>query len=454
MSSKKQRGQKKTGIKLKKPMVVRETLPSHKLGELGNYRGITGDEYVRDYQYPQTIFNVCQKMEREKFERFISELMGNQVDTYPGDILRNCDSGEPRFSEQGCLRWVYDHKFFNDGQERYEAADDVSFDVRGNFCYHCELARRLVELRPIAYETPTEFGKAAFDNNGFMGKLWEWNSESSLEQPIRNNNQEFIELSPDAFKSLLIMLKAFGLYEGELRGCAGSYRCGGRRVYVLEKNNPYTSSFTDSLDYQQDIVQTIRNLETPRKLLNGKVEVSVLVSEINPFVTTSGGNNKEDKEDGNEDQCFYNPRLTLNINSNVVHSLSIRMNLLETGQRFCFVCPKRDNLVDYWLTSSLDSFPELEPYYPAMFYGRSHVGEVLLYGLMFLMNPQESEFSNVVNNKPSDFHKICSNLFDREEDAESFRRRLILHKRNYRTFTFPRAINSLRDSLVGLKINH
>ena len=448
MSSKKQRGtgagHKKTGIKLKKPL-VRENLPSHKLGELGNYRGISGEEYVRDYQYPQTIFNVCQKLEREKFERFVDGLLNNQDDTYPGEILRNCDSGEPQKSEVGCLRWVYDHKFFNDGQERYEAADDISFDVRGNFCYRCEMARRLVELRPIAYETPTEFGKAEFEEEGFMGKLWEWNSEE--EKSIRNNHPEFCELSTDAFKSLLIMLKAFGIYEEELRGCAGSYRCGGRRVYILEKMTPYSATSKESLDYQQDIAQTIRNLETPRRLLNGKVEVSVLVSEINPFVTSS--NNKE--EDGNNDQCFYNPRLTLNINSNVVHSLSIRMTFPEIGQQICFVCPLRDNLVDYRLTSSLDSFPEIEPYYPAMFYGRRNVGEILLYGLMFLMNPEESEFANVVNNKLSDFHKICSNVFDKT-DAESFRRRLILHKRNYRSFAFPRAINSLRDSIIGLKI--
>jgi hypothetical protein len=451
MSSKK-RGQhhhKKGTAKLKKPLVIKENLPSHKLGELGNYKGITGEEYLRDYQYPQTIFNVCQKLEREKFERFVDGLTGNEEDVHPSEILKNCDSGEPQKSEAGCLRWVYDHKFFNDGQERYEAADDVSFDVRGNFCYRCEMARRLVELRPIAYETPTEFGKATFEEEGFTRRLWEWNSEE--EKLVRNNDRDFIELSTDAFKSMLIMLKAFGLYEEELRGCAGSYRCGGRRVYVLEKMTPYASSASESLDYQEDIARTIRNLETPRKLLNGKVEVSILVSEINPFVTSKGSGNNNKEEDGNDDQCFYNPRLTLNINSNVVHTLSIRMDFPETGQQICFVCPGKDNLIDYRLISSLDSFPEIEPYYPAVFYGRRNVGEVLLYGLMFLMNPDESEFANVVNNKPTDFYKLCSNAFDRV-NAESFRRRLILHKRNYRTFAFPKAINSLRDSIIGLKL--
>lgn len=410
----------------------RETLPTYTIGEGGNFRGLTGEVLVKDYQYPRTILAVCGDMERKKFERFVEGLVGETTSEVNG-------GGE------GCLRWVYDHVFFNDGQERYEAADDVSFDVRGSFCSHCELARRLVELRPIAFDTPSDFGKAEFETDGFTHTSWDWFSErdDGKKEGYKESGNAVVEMSPSRFRSLLVMIKSFDEDDRMgIRKCAFSYTCGGRRVYVMERVPIMNDTPMETLDYQDDVVKTIRELEKPRKLLEGRVEVSIMVSEFDPFLSGKS-----------TDHCYYNPRLILNIGSDIVHSLSVKLTVAD--RTFLFVCPNPTPTaisIDYELTRSLDTFPSCDLYFPAMYYGNGDIGEVLLYSLMFLMGRNDIEFSDVVRNRPEEFYRTCRSYFD-QTDCEALRQRLIYHKGNNESLTFPRAVASIRDSLVGLKTN-
>jgi len=434
------------------------TLPTRPLTvSVENIRAtVTGENFIRDFQYPQTIRNVMRETEIEKFRAFVESLYGAPLDPQAAFGAAN----EKNYSREGCLRWIYDNKFFNDGQERYEAADDVSFDVRGNFCYRCEMARRMVELRPIAFEAPdASHPYPEFVTDGFTNKNWTWMDEASIgrctlvslgeEEPETANGNFICELSPDLFRSLLTMVQATTGYK-ELREVGTSYLCGSRRVYVTEATPGTIQGQAGDLDYQMDIANSLRELATPRKINDRGAEVSVIVSEINPFMIddteTSGGYLNE---------CFYAPRLVVNQWSRVIHSMAVRLNFGLGKSSFLFVCPEyAPGTVDYQTVWSLPYFPDNDFYYPAMFYGRSHLSDIILYSVMYLMEGSgnsDGGFSKVVNENPEEFYKICRRGLSPRE-AEFYRQRLIIHKRNGRIKNYPSMVKAIRNSFFGLSV--
>jgi hypothetical protein len=415
-----------------------------------------GDNFVRDFQYPQTIRAIMRDLENYKFNQFTDELRKNPL--LPSKAFEVADGRD--YSTDGCLRWVYHHRFFNDGQERYEAADDISFDVRGNFCYRCEMARRLVELRPIAFEAPDASDPyPEVVKDGYTSKHWTWVDEPAQNQctlfsldeevPETPNGDFVCELSSDLFKALLTMVQSSGgEYQG-LREACTSYRCGSRRVYVLETENNHSKPQSKDLDYQMDIVSGLRELASPRKISDRGVEVSIIVSEINPFVI----DDVEANRGTYLNECFYNPRMVVNQASRVIHSMAIKLNYGPGNPSYLFVCPEVSHgLVRYDLALRGDTitFPDNELYYPAMFYGKTHLTEVILYSVMYLMErTNEGEFSRVVNEKPEEFYKICRKAFNPHE-AEFYRKRLVLHKRNGKVKNYPSTIKAIRNSFLGL----
>lgn len=412
---------------------------------------VTGENFIRDFQYPQTIRNVMRDMEIAKFKTFADRLLRDPLS--PIKAFDEIDGSD--YSKEGCLRWTYDHVFFNDGQERYEAADDISFDVRGHFCYRCEMARRLVELRPIAFESADiSHPHPEFVGDGYTSKKWSWMDEPALrrctltsldEETPETPNGEFVcELSPDLFRALITMLQTTAGYS-ELRETGMSYLCGGRRMYVSESENTHFKPNTD-LDYQLDIVDRLRELANPRKLLDQTVEVSIVVSEINPFMMDKG------EGSGYLDECFYDPRLVVNQASRIIHSMSVRLGFGPGKPMFLFVCPETiHGLIRYDIAlRHLTSFPDNDIYYPAMFYGRRYVSEVIMYSVMYLMERVPGgEFSKVVDESPEEFYKIGRRVFTVQE-ADFFRKRLVFHKRSGRIKNYPSMIKAIRNSFVGL----
>jgi hypothetical protein len=419
-----------------------------------------GDNFVRDFQYPQTIRAIMREMENYKFNQFIEELRKNPLE--PSKAFEATDARD--YSPEGCLRWVYQHRFFNDGQERYEAADDVSFDVRGNFCYRCEMARRLVELRPIAFEAPAASDPyPEFVSEGYTRKHWTWGDEPAQNQctlfsldeevPETPNGDFVCELSSDLFRALLTMVQSAGNNDYQaLRETATSYRCGARRVYVFETENNHTKQPTNELDYQMDIVDGLRELATPRKVNDRGVDVSIIVSEINPFVVDEAESHRGSSIHLSE--CFYNPRMVVNQVGRVIHSMSVKLSYGPGNPSYLFVCPEVSHgLVRYDMAlrgDQITTFPDNELYYPTMFYGKSHLTEVILYSVMYLMErTNNGEFSRVVNEKPEEFYKICRRAFNPHE-AEFYRKRLVLHKRNGKVKNYPSTLKAIRNSFLGL----
>jgi hypothetical protein len=442
------------------------TLPSRPMtATTDNIRAsVSGEKFIRDFQYPQTIRNVMKDLEVSKLKRFVETLSGNPLD--PRGAFGSI-TGDG-FSRMGCLRWVYDNRFFNDGQDRYEAADDVSFDVRGNFCFRCETARRLVELRPIAFDAPSapglEEGSGAGDYyesvvDGFTGKDWTWLDEPAVEEAtitrmgggeLETREGNFIcEISKDLFKALLTMVQAAVGYS-ELRDVATSYRCGERRVYVAEaiSNKPLSDLNGGGLDYQTDIVKSLRELATPVKINDNGADVSVIISEINPFMIDNT------ETTGYLNECFYNPRLVVNQWSRVIYSMAIRLNLGSGNPSFLFVCPEfPQGTVDYRIARELLTFPDNDFLYPAMFYGRGQLSEIILYSVMFLMerNPK-GEFSKIVTENPEEFYKICRRGLTALE-AEFYRRRLVMYKRDDKLKNYPSMIRAIRSCFSGLSVH-
>lgn len=417
------------------------TLPQHPLNRGGNVRGLFGETLVRDYQYPATIRILLRKLTEERLRMFIESLEQN-----PHDLTSAIDKADGTdYSLDGCLRWVYDSKHFNDIQERYEAADDVSFDVRGNFCYSCELSRRMVELKPVIFETPGENDEEVIvDRTGYTDKYWEWLSEpcnnTSKHQMIpQSNNQLMVyEVSSDVFRFILNMI----IIKADLkqfREVVYTYRCGSRRVSLMERMTRTATS--EDMDFQRDVANTLREVENMRELLP-KCKFSINVSEINPFITDGDGYI--------HDQCYYVDGLRINQDSRVIHSMNINVNL-SNGSTLMFVCPETSVEIDYNIVLNIPEYPDLDIYYPVMFYGKRNLGVVILYCLMYMMeNNPTGEFSRVVNEKSDDFYIICKNYFDRD-DSETLRRRLIIYKRNTVGMTYPKAIRLIRNSLISLK---
>lgn len=416
-------------------------LPTHLLNYKNNVRGLYGETFIRDYQYPSTIRTLLRKIFEEKLKLFIESL-----DSNPHDLVRALEvSDGTDYSESGCLRWVYDTVHFNDIQERYEASDDVSFDVRGNFCYSCELSRKMVELKPIIFETPEE-GQTdiQLDKTGYTDKLWEW-----INEPLRTNGKHHIinhtgnkfivyEVSPDVFRYVLNMI----ISKAELKQFRESifgYRCGNNRVSLIETISK--STHPTDLDFQNDIARHLRDLESVKELLP-KCMYSINISEINPFVT--------DDDNSSNDQCYYTDGIKINQNSNIIHYMNINIHL-ASGYTITLVCPETPMLIDYNIVMNMSEFPDIDVYYPYMFYAKKNLGDIILYSLMYLMEQNsEGEFSNVVNNQPDAFYMICKNYFSRE-DSEILRKRLIVYKRNSRDIGYLKAIKSIRNSLISLK---
>jgi hypothetical protein len=401
---------------------------------------MTGEHLIRDYQFPTTIYNYFINKQRERFSNLFDRL--SQGVKTPGSIHDIIESslGE-RCSKDGCLSWVYKSNYINDGQERFEASDDVSFDVRGNFCADCELARRLVELRPVIYDTPEPGKEIRVSYDGFTNKLWDWEFQPYLCQcnvHVIEKKLVVCELSKDMFTYMLSMIQSVGYRKKACREVCYTFRCGQGFVNIMEK---IPSPEVRDLDWQEDVLEPIRDLAGGMNFRNGHIRMTL--AEINPFVV--------DTNDRNAGECYYDPHIKINPRTRAIHSMFINLTLPDET-RLIMCCPSDfTGGVDFEVIRKLDIYPDINIYYPSIFIFTNNFAQLFVYCVMYLMerDSQKSSFSNIILNA-GEFKVICRGLLD-EKNAERLRSRLLLAK-NGGEVTYMKAVSIIRSSLSGLRL--
>lgn len=412
---------------LKRPKQSRpniQSLPAHPFTDKStNLRHHKEDVLTKDYQYPATILDLMNFLQKERLKTFLTTFK-TQKDILPA-IQYLDSSNDMLLSQEGCLRWVYDSNYMNDGQERFEASDDVSFDVRGQFCSFCELSRRIVELKPILYETPTEDRIPEKSTEGFTQKSWVWKSESRKELcnviPI-SGPLKVCELSSDLFRALLTLF--ITEHSDVFRYTCFTYTCGSKRSFIVEDMKTEREF---NLDLQKDIINPIYELEEER-IIHG-ISTSINIYEFDPFIA-----------DGeNEDQCYYTSNAKINIHSDIIYHMSIRIG-------DCYIiCRKYESIpLDYSAIFSTTEFMDSPLYFPAQYLGKRSFLPVFLYGIMYLMGNQS------IHNQ-QEFTSLTSKLLS-QQDSERLRKRLLTHKRIGHIKTFSEYLTVFHGCLVGLNV--
>jgi hypothetical protein len=364
-----------------------------------------GEIYLRNYQFPTTIYEHMRRAQVEKLNLFIE---GMKNFTGGEELMIRLLNRAPKLHAyeplNGCTRWVYDGRYFADGQDRYEAVDDVSFDVLGTFCPSCELSRRLVESKPIHYEVPEENQVLTPSMAGFMNKNWTW--------------------------ALLVMI-CTSLEIKEVSEILGAYVCGHRRVYVGER--PEKKVF-ESMDFQRDFLDALVGLEQLRYF--DKAMIRICLNEFKPFI---------DSEDG-DDHLFYSPSLTLNLLSGVIYGLSVKMYLGD--REHVFHCSKPGIKGPLFREiREMETFPEDPELYPMFYTGMGGFAPLIVYSLFYLNEDVPGEFHRVIMEDPQQFLKIVGG---RIVEVQEFRERLINYKRNVQIIDFSDSVLGLRKCLGGL----
>jgi len=426
--------------KKKKPIRKRQLSPASPVGFLPSYhlpgpiKGFSNDHLLYDYQYPQTIRHLFDRFQKRRLETLFSTLTEGKISDHEAiqqTFTKTC-------SQEGCLRWVYQSNYINDGQERFEASNDVSFDVRGQFCADCELARRLVEMRPIIYDTPEPEKPALPYEEGYTKTQWTWGFRPLLDKCLSfdlDPKLTICELSSDLFLHLLSLVNSILPEDFPLRRTCYTFRCGNGLVDVSET---MTHNEFDNLDMQEDILTPLHRLSEPIPFEGGTIRL--ILSDMNPFVT----------EGSHIQECFYNPHLKLNVHSRAMHSMAIKFSLPRGGRTMLFHCPPDwSSVIDYRMVRELDVYPDIELYYPFLLFNTPNFIRVFVYSVMFLMERRMDTFKTIVSN-PDEFHEICQGIFG-IRDTERFRNRLLLAKPKSEV-TFPQCMSIIRNCMLGLRL--
>jgi hypothetical protein len=409
-------------------------LPAYHLP--GKPRGFSNAHLVHDYQYPQTILYLFKETQKTRFQAFLKSLSENRISDK--ESLQNTYT--PTHSKEGCLRWVYQSNYINDGQERFEASDDISFDVRGHFCADCELARRMVELRPVAYDTPEPGQKLICSQEGYTNTSWQWSSQPLVDRYTTFDISEkytIAELSRDKFTHLISLISSILPENFPIRKTCYTFLCGNA---LLDVSETMPKREFDNLDLQTDIIEPLKTFSQP--FVFEGTTIRFVLPQVNPFVP-------EKDLDGNLQECFYDPHLKINIHSKIVHSMAIHLTLPK-GRSMLIHCPSDySGFIDYKLAMSLDVYPDLEPYYPYLLFNKPGFNRLFIYSVMFLMERRADSFKTIFNN-PSEIRELCQGLFE-EDDAERFRKRIIVAKPASQV-TFPQCVVTIRNCILGLRL--
>jgi hypothetical protein len=225
-----------------------------------------------------------------------------------------------------------------------------------------------------------------------------------------------------------------GLNVEETAVVLGAYKCGQRRVYIGEV--PEKTSF-DSMDFHKNFLDPLSSLEQPR--YHGKAMFRIVLNEFNPFI----GSGNED------DQVFYSPSLSLNLLSDVVYGLSVKMYIGE--REHVFYCSQTTvPQPSFRDLREMETFSEDPEHYPRVYVGIGGFSPMIMYSLFYLNEEVPGEFSRVVMEDSQQFLKTVSGKIVGSSDTKEFIERLINYKRNTQIRAFEDSVLGLRKCLGGL----
>lgn len=425
---------KKKSTRKKQSSIATRFLPSFHLP--GKVRGFTNDSLIHDFHYPQTIHAIFQETQTQRLDMLLKNLDEEKLSIHDSILY----TFTPSHSKEGCLRWIYKSNYINDGQERFEASDDTSFDVRGHFCSDCELSRRLVESRPITYETPSKDSPMIFSHEGYMKDLWVLDSQPFTNRctPILVNDKlTSCELSKDLFLHLISLVSSKAPEDFPLRKICYTFRCGNG---LLDVSEDISKGEFEDLDFQNGIVTPLQRLSNP--IVHKGCSIKIILPEINPFVSEQHGR-------GVDQECFYDSFIKVNPKGGLLHSMAVQVSL-PRGRSILFHCPPPySSFIDYKLINSIYEYPDIQPYYPHLLFRQPKFIRLFVYSIMYLMETRTDTFRKIFTN-PSEIKEICRDVLT-SEDAERYRKRLLVAKPSTEV-TFHQCRNIIRNCILGLRL--
>ena len=397
-----------------------------------------GEDLLRNLQFPSTILTLLKEGQKEKFIEFLANIRNNN--NPDEEKMIEYLNRQPRLhsyeSRGGCGKWVYNSVFMNDGQDRYEAVDSISFDVLGTFCPSCEMIRRLVELKPVHYEVPEEGQTLTPSKRGFTEHDWRLAHDPIVDLCVPDRSvggKTFWATSPDKLRSILAMVTCSVDYD-EIGCLVGGYKCGNRRVYAGE------TFFGDyeEMDFQRGVVDRLYSLETTRYFSDASIRI--MVNEFKPFVG-----------EGGMDETLYKPDLVINPLSRVIYNISVRITV--GGAEHVFYCPEPESPpITFSELRSMEDFPETLELYPRFYTGFGGYGPIIAYSLLYLNESSGGEFTKVFQEDPEQFYKIAGLRISGEDQVRVFRERLMSYKREGYGNDFQSFLRGIRMCLGGLEI--
>ena len=409
--------------------------------DASNVRELSGETLLRHMQYPSTILRFMKDRQINMLDNFIKYIDRCVVPEKIVDLIRG--QHVKYESVGGCLRRHYQSVFRDEGQPRFEASDDLSFDICGSFCPNCELSRRMCENLPVHYYVPEENETIEAPMEGFTAGM-RWTDFSEPDEIYVDLNEDdprirYWTLSPTLFRDLLTMLSSADLMGGATNEMVHSYGCGGMRFYVSSDPDEKHESM-QSIDVTQNILKQLVTLENTRVYKNS-CKINIFASEVSPFVKEKHSNEVFYDKDGN---------LRLDLRSRVIHGMSIRITN-PMGFQNVFICPEINDEVSMTFVKSI---PELVPdnfMCPRIYYNVAGIGVLLMMIILFLSSEQTSELSQMAFDDPNFMDKLGI-IITNEDDVKRIRKIMLEIKLNHVYESYDEMIKMSRFILQGLSI--
>lgn len=426
---------------MKKPKSLLQTHRVLSPTEASNVRELHGETLIRHMQYPSTILKFMRDRQVSMFDSFIKNL----DKCVSSEKMMNLIRGQhvKYESKVGCLSNFYKSEYRDEGQPRYEAVDDISFDICGSFCPNCEMSRRLCEILPVHYSVPEENEKIDAPLDGFTGINWERHCEPDETYIYLNENDPRIRywtLSPVLFRDLLVMICSSGLSNDVLLDMVHSYSCGGMRYYVAEKKVDNSSEYQKSIDIAYNILNKLSNLEKPH-IYKNMCKVNIYASEVSPFVKENYLNQVYYDGDGD---------MHLDVRSSVIHGMSIRITN-QMGFQNVFICP--DIVTDLSMTF-IKTITEFQPdnfLYPRIYYNLPGMSILLMTLVLYMTSKPGSELFEMVETD-DDFMAKFGIILTSENEKGTVRKAMLEAKLTSNFKTYEDIVSICRIIIQGISI--
>lgn len=424
---------------MKKPKSLLQTHRVISPPEGTNVRELSGETLVRHMQFPTTILKFMKDRQKNMFDAFMKNV--DRCTTAEKMVTLIRGQYVKYESQRGCLRWHHKSVFMDDGQARFEAADDLSFDICGSFCPNCELSRRICESLPVHYSVPEENEKITAPMDGFTETRWMRHTEPDNTDAVLEDGDPRVKywmLSAPLFRDLLAMMGSSG-YLQFTNEIVHSYGCGGMRCYVASEPANMQDALK-TIDITNNILNTLATLEKTH-VYKSAYKINIYASEISPFIRGAGDNHVYYDETGN---------MCLDLRSEVIHGMSVRMTN-SMGFQNVFVCPEmKTGMTMEFVKSFTEFFPD-KSMYPTMYYNVPGIGILLMLIILFLSSDQASELSQMVYTDSSFMDRLGIYITS-QDDIRRVRKAMLEMKVNSNYESYSDMVNICRIIIQGMNI--